>query len=215
MKKLLRTILAVVIALVLIAGIFLVIRLLQNPKPGEFRVKRSDTVIEAVNADADDDEIVEYAREILFAMANKDYVALASVAHADYGVIFSPYATVDLATGCFTASQIAGFDSDNTKYIWGVYDGSGEPIEMTPAEYFEGFVFDTDFTKCENFGVDEILRAGNSLENITEVFPDCRFVDCYMPNAESDESWASLRLVFEEQNGKLMLSAVVHSENTI
>ena len=113
MKKLLRTVLAVVIALVLLAGIILTIRFLNNQKSVEYRLKKSDTTIEAVSADANDDEIVEYAREILFAIAHKDYVALASVAHSDYGVIFSPYATVELATGCFTASQIAGFDNDN------------------------------------------------------------------------------------------------------
>ena len=205
MKKLLKTIIAVLAVVIIVAAGLLIKSALTSDKDAPS--------IMAIEADASDRELIEYTKEILKAVGNRDYAALSAVAHTEYGVVFSPYATVNLGTNCcFTPSQIAAFGADTTKYIWGVYDGVGDPIEMTPAEYFDTFVFNADFTKCDDFAVDEFLRTGNSLENITEVFPGCRFVDCYMPDGEN---WQSLRLVFEEDEGKLMLSAVVHSENTM
>lgn len=210
MKKVFRLIIVCIIAVICLTGILLAKNLMRS----EGKVK-SEVTITAVLASAEDDEIIDEAKEIISAISKRDFKALSDIANPKYGVVFSPYATVDLsASCCFTPSQIANFAEDGKKYVWGVYDGSGAPIEMTPVEFFDEFIFDADFTRCENFGVDEILRAGNSLENISEVFDTCRFVDCYMPGSD-EENWQSLRLVFEEYEGKLMLSAIVHSENTI
>jgi hypothetical protein len=41
----------------------------------------------------------------------------------------------------FNASQVAKFNNDKTKYIWGIFDDSGFDIEYTPAEYFDDFVY--------------------------------------------------------------------------
>ncbi|MBQ8831625.1 MAG: hypothetical protein IJ017_08500 [Oscillospiraceae bacterium] len=215
MKKLLRAIAVVVVAVIVVVGAVLIVKNLNRPEPSDYSLRAASAAIAPISADAADEELTAYAREILAAIGSRDYTALSSIVHEDFGVVFSPYSTVSLTTGlCFTASQIAEFGSDSEKYIWGVYDVGGEPIEMTPGEYFDEFVFDTDFTKCENFGVDEILRSGNALENITEMFPEARFVDCYMPGTDGSD-WKSLRLVFEEKDGQLWLTAIVHSEYTI
>ncbi len=213
MKKLLRRMSACVLAVIIIVGAVLIVKTAKKPETAGYGLRTSAAAIAPLSTGATDGELTEYARGIIAAIASREYGVLSSVVHKDFGVIFSPYSTVSLTTDrCFTAQQIADFGSDDVKYIWGVYNVSGEPIEMTPAEYFDEFVFDADFTKCENFGVDEILRTGNALENITEVFPDARFVDCYMPDGDN---WNSLRLVFEEKDGQLWLTAIVHSEYTI
>lgn len=213
MKKLLRKMIAGVLAVIVIVGAVLIVKTAGKPETSDYGLRTASASIAPLSSEATDEELTEYARGIIAAMANREYGVLSSVVHEDFGVIFSPYSTVSLTTDlCFTAQQIADFGSDDEKYIWGVYDVSGEPIEMTPAEYFDEFVFDADFTECENFGVDELLRTGNALENITEVFPNARFVDCYMPDGDN---WNSLRLVFEEKDGKLWLTAIVHSEYTI
>ena len=214
MKRIIKTLIIIILIAAVAAGILFVVRTIL---PGRWKSDGS-TDIEPVQADITDDELKEYVCVILNAIKERDYGAVASVVHPEYGVIFSPYATVSLSTDrCFTNGQVSGFAEDTKKYIWGVYDGSGEPIEMTPAEYFDQFVFDVDFTKCVNFGIDEILRTGNSLENVEEVFSNARYVDCYMPDpkGESEPDWNSLRLVFEEYDGCLMLTAVIHNEYTI
>ena len=211
MRKLLRTVIIILLAVIIIVSAVLVVRTVDFKKDSP----KSSIDIAPISTEATDGELKEYARQILFAVAERDYAAISDVAHADFGIIFAPYSTVNLTTDrCFTASQIEKFGKDRQKYIWGVHNTSGEPIELTPNEYFDDFVFDADFTKCENFGIDEILRSGNALENTTEVFPEARFVDCYMPG-EGEEDWKSLRLVFEEKDGLLFLTAIIHSEYTI
>ena len=211
MKKLLKIAIILIICAAIFAGAVFIIR--------EVDSKAADSgTVEPIAANADDEALTSYAREILGILGARDYVSLSQIAHPERGIVFVPYATVNLASDCcFTPSQIANFASDNSKYIWGVYDGSGEPVELTPSEYFNEFVFDVDFTKCNNFGINELLRTGNSLENIEEAFPGCVYVDCYMPDPaeEGGPNWQSLRLVFEEHGGKLMLSAIVHNEFTV
>ena len=164
-------------------------------------------------------DLTAYAFEILGYIKQGDYDALAGVVHPEYGVVFSPYATINLASNkCFFAKQIVGFDSDDNHYVWGKYDGSDNPIELTPAEYFQEFVFDKDFTQASEIGVDTIIKTGNALENFKEAFPDARFVDFHIPASDSDTEsldWTSLRLGFEEYDGQLKLTVVIHSEWTV
>ena len=89
---------------------------------------------------------------------------------------------------------------------------------MTPAEYFKQFVFDKDYTLASQIGVDAIVKSGNSLENISDVFPNVRFVDFHIPGSEKKSGsldWSSLRLGFESWQGELKLTVVVHSEWTV
>jgi hypothetical protein len=173
----------------------------------------------SISADAASAELTAYSFEILEYIKADNYDALSQVVHPEYGVVFSPYATINLTSNkCFTASQVAGFSKDQNQYVWGKYDGKGDPIELTPVEYFKAFVFDKDFTLASEIGVDTIIKSGNSLENIKEIFPDARFVDFHFPGTDQDSGgldWRSVRLCFEEYKGELKLTAIIHSEWTI
>jgi len=156
--------------------------------------------------------VLEYIRD-------DDFTALSSVVHPELGVVFSPYTTIDLSTDRqFSVSQIAALGSDNTRYIWGVHNGTGEPIEMTPAEYIEVYIPAETYIEASIVGINQVIRSGNALENIKVVFPDVRFVDFHLPGEESDtqsdNTWSSLRLGFEEYDGSLWLIAIVHSQWT-
>lgn len=161
-------------------------------------------------------KLTELAFDILEDIRDGDFRALSHAVHPSFGLLFSPSSTVTLSTNkCFSAGEVAAFGADTNVYVWGVYDGSGEPIEMTPAGYFAEFVFDKDYTNAALVGVNHVVRSGNALENMTEVFPDILYVDFHFPcsdkNAADNTSWSSLRLGFEEYNGSLMLMAILHS----
>jgi hypothetical protein len=162
--------------------------------------------------------LVARAYDILDAVKNGDYESLARSVHPEYGVIFAPYATISLPSNKrFTGSQVASFGNDANTYVWGVYDGSGEPIELTPAGYFARFVYNKDFARAPAVGVNYTVRAGNALENITDVFPDARYVDFHIPGDDKSadsRDWNSLRLGFEDYNGTLCLTVILHSEWT-
>lgn len=71
----------------------------------------------------------------------------------------SPYAYVDVDCDMvLSKDQVKDGLSDNHKYQWGFYDGSGEPIELTIEEYFDQFVYDYDFMKTESVKINRFSR---------------------------------------------------------
>ena len=162
-------------------------------------------------------ELISLALRAVDNIKHNDFQALSQIVHPELGVVFSPYATITLTTNkCFPAEHIALFGTDSKLYVWGVYAGSGEPIELTVADYFAEFVFDRDYTAATVIGVNQIIKSGNALENIADVLPDVKFIDFHIPGSEKDSAedydWSSLRLGFEEFEGSLWLTVILHSE---
>jgi len=159
-------------------------------------------------------ELTMLAFSVLEYIGDEDFASLSKMVHPEFGVVFSPYATINLTTDRrFNVDQIASLGADTNTYVWGVYNGSGRPIQLTPAEYLDEFVPAANHMDSVIIGINRIIRSGNALENMTDVFPNVKFVDFHIPSGESPEEleWVSLRLGFEEYNGILKLVAVVYS----
>jgi len=178
---------------------------------------------------ADDDEFPEHtgnadltalAYDVLQFIKDNDFAALSQAAHPEFGVVFSPSATINLAANKrFNTAQIAAMGTDSNVYIWGIHDGSGEPIEMTPVEYFNEFIPAGSFICAPYIGVNRIARSGNALENITDVFPDIKFIDFHLPGGEREAAeepdWSSLRFGFEIFEGSFRLTVIIYSKWTV
>lgn len=153
------------------------------------------------------------------ALKYKDYEALAGYVHPERGVTFTAYSTVNLETDQnFSADQIRELAQDDTRYLWGYEDGRGEPIQRTIAQFLEEFIFSVDYTQATSVGVDEIVMSGNSLENLKEAYPDCRFVDLCYPSldpAYEGLDWCSLKIVFAPTQSGWYLVGLIHSQWTI
>lgn len=180
-------------------------------------IKKKDETV-ATSADSNSAALTALAYSILGKIKDGDFASLSQVVHPEYGVVFSPHATINLLTNkCFTAEQIAAFGTDTQLYVWGVYT-TGEPIELTPAGYFAQFVTDKDYSNAAIIGINRIVRSGDALDNISEVFTDAQFIDYYIPGSENgageDDGWRSLRLGFEEYEGELRLTVILHSQWT-
>jgi len=168
---------------------------------------------------SDNFTLLNTAFAVDLALRERDYVTLATYVHPDRGVTFTPYSTVDHESDLtFTAAQIRGLAQDLTVYIWGVEDGRGDPIQMTAAQYFDRYVYNKDYAQAPEIGVDRIMTSGNALENLTEAYPGCRFVDLSFPSADPVNDgldWSSLKLVFQPGSDRWHLVGVVHGEWTI
>ena len=153
------------------------------------------------------------------AISRRDFTALASYVHPDRGVTFTPYSTVDFDTDLtFTADQIRALEQDQTTYVWGLEDGRGLPIQMTMAQYLDRYVWDADYTRAPELGIDQIITGGNALENLAEAYKGCRFVDFCHPSADPVNDgldWSSLKLVFQAGEHSWYLVGIVHGEWTI
>lgn len=148
-----------------------------------------------------------------------NYEALASVVDPKKGVTFTPYSTVDLTSDkTFTRDQIKNLSQDNTVYTWGLTDGRGSLINMTIAQYFAAYVWNTDYTSAPQIGVDQIIMSGNALENLKDAYQSCRFVDFCFPSldpAKQGLDWCSLKLVFAPGDTSWYLVGIVHGQWTI
>jgi len=170
--------------------------------------------------DVDNAALTALAFSVLELIRDGDFVALSRIAHPEFGVVFSPSPTVALSTDRrFSVEQIAALGGDNNVYVWGICNGSGEPIDMTPYEYFSEFVLAKDYSDAPIVGINRVVKSGNALENITDVFPDVQFIEFHMPGGGKDTAdelgWSSLRLGFEKYDGRLWLTLILHSKWTV
>ena len=162
-------------------------------------------------------ELLNRAYQILHYLNDRDYKQLGEQVHNVKGVIFSPYAFVYEDAVSFTAEGLKNVDPKEV-FVWGLFDGIGDPMNLSVADYFDRFVFDHNFIQAPLIGIDNLVHTGNTIVNLEEAFPGARFVEFHFPGFNPDYGgidWASLRLVFEQAGGQWMLIGVVHDCWTI
>lgn len=160
----------------------------------------------------------ETAAQVIQALAQKDMTAAAEFVHPEMGVRFSPYAYVREEHQVFMPDEIASLEGSEETYLWGQYDGSGEPIELTFDDYYEKFVYSADFANPEDMAVNARIGQGNTINNIQDFYPDSSYVEYHFSGFEEEYGgmdWESLRLVFVQEDGAWYLVGVVHDEWTI
>ncbi len=160
------------------------------------------------------------ALEVVEALKRRDMATVARYAHPTMGVLFAPYAYLEPSEHqIWTATTLPRWFTDTQTRIWGAEDGTGFPIERTPAQYYERFVFPRDFTAGAKISVNDDQAKGNSINNAASLYPDGVRVEFYLPPTETPEGplpdWRALRLVFVPVGGEPKLVAVVHDQWTI
>ena len=155
---------------------------------------------------------------VLQALKHQDYSALSQVVHPLRGVTCTPLSTVSPGSDrVLTQEQVQNLTGDTAVYTWGTSDDQGTPVSMTIAQYFAQYVFDTDYTQAPLIGMDQVVISGNALENLDQVYPECRFVDFAVPGqalSNQGMDWRSLKLVFQPTDSGWYLVAMVHGQWT-
>lgn len=160
--------------------------------------------------------LLNTACSVMRVIQNRDYKALSGYVDPIQGLTFTTFSTVDRAIDLtFTRSQVSGFSKDATRYNWGVIPGSGELLNMTAEEYFSAYVFNVDYTQATRIGVDKLNITGNALENVSEAYPNCRFVEFTYPGSGQGQDWCSLKLVFSHDQSVWMLVGIIHGQWTV
>lgn len=162
-----------------------------------------------------DEEIAASAVPIIMALKNQELNALASRVHPDKGLRFSPYTFVLDEHLVFSAADIPDLLSDTTVYHWGIFEGLGEPIELTFEDYFAEFIYDAEFAQPQIVGFDETVGMSSMINNIAQFYPGAVTIEYHFegfdPQYEGYD-WLSLRLVLEEYEGSWVLVGMVHDE---
>jgi len=156
--------------------------------------------------------------DVLELLEARNYEAFSEYVHPEKGVIFVPCSYIDYEENAvFTSEQVKHFGTDNNIYHWGFPDLSPIPIECTVDEYFDRFVCDKDYLETRQTEVNRIIRKGNSIENVEDVYPESIFVDFHDPGTSEYEGldWSSLKIVMEIYKGELKVVAIINSSYTL
>ena len=163
--------------------------------------------------------LVQTGMTVVQLLANTDMTALSAHVHPTLGVRFTPYPYVNTATDVVLSSaQVATAISVPVQNNWGAEDGTGDPLLMDYATYHARYVYDEDYANPEVIGIDAVIGYGNTIDNLSAVYPNARFLDFHFNGIDPQYDgmdWRSLRLVFELDNGDWKLVGIVHGEWTI
>ena len=158
------------------------------------------------------------AIDVLQMIADEDWQALSADIDPTVGVRMSPYPYVDVTNDLvLTPTEIAGYASDTQVYTWGLFDGSGESIDLNKADYYDRFIYDADFIQASLIGNNTVVAQGNLINNIATIYPTAVFVEFHIPQIDPQYmgmDWRSPTLVLEENNGNLYVVGIVHGEWT-
>jgi hypothetical protein len=159
-------------------------------------------------------EVAALAAQAIQALDRQDYAALSDMTHSE-GLRFSPYAYVQADDQLFTPDQVRDLASNTQVYHWGVYDGSGEPMDLSYSDYYKRFIFDVDFARPQQIGFNYDLSTGNHIVNYSEFYPGSQVVEYYFPGFDPQYGgmdWRSLRLVFLPEQETYKLAGIIHDE---
>jgi hypothetical protein len=160
----------------------------------------------------------EAAEKVINALAEKDMAAVAEFVHPEQGVRFSPYTYVEESHQVFAADELVNLPGSDETYLWGTFDGTGDPIELTFDDYYQRFIYSADFANPEQMAVDEELGYSSMINNIADFYPGSSFVEYHFSGFEEEYGgmdWVSMRLVFIKEDGSWILVGIVHDQWTI
>ena len=158
------------------------------------------------------DVIARDAARVIAAVKAGDMMALARQIHPAKGVRLSPYATIDTATDVvMTAAQLDRAFRDPRARVWGVDDGSGQPIRLPFRRYYRQFVYDREFAGAPLTTYND---PGEGTRKVWDAYPSAIVAAFAFPETGTRAA-ESLRLVFERHHGAWYLAGIVHDGWTI
>lgn len=157
------------------------------------------------------------AIKTLDSINRRNYESLSKHIHPEKGIVFTPFSFVDYDENhVFSSDQVSKFGDDNNEYIWGIAV-SNLPMKFTVNEYFEQFVCDKNYINVDQIAINSIVKQGNSIENVAEIFDDAIFIDFHDSGSKEYEGldWSSLKIVMGKYNGEFKITAIIHSCYTL
>lgn len=164
--------------------------------------------------------IASRARQVILALKAGNMARFSTFVHPQKGVRFSPYASVlPDEDRVLKRNQLSQFWASNKRYLWGSYDGSGDPIRVTFRKYYRQFIFDHDFSRAKDMAYNpENMSHGNTPNNIRAIYPESIAVEYHFSGFDervSGHDWVSLWLVFEKRGSVWYVVGIVHDQWTI
>lgn len=160
----------------------------------------------------------QVSSEVIGALQANDLAKVATYVHPVQGLRFSPYSYINPEDLVFTAEVLPGLLDDPQIHNWGIYDGSGLPIDLAFSDYYAQFVYSADFANADQVAYNQFIGTGNMINNLTDFYPGAEFVEYHFKGFDKQYKgldWQSLLLVFSYEGGTYYLVGIVHAQWTI
>ena len=159
-----------------------------------------------------ENQLLSRANLVLHYLKYRDFEQLAKIVSTEKGVTFAPFFYVEDAAVKLTADQVRNLQMSD-EFEWGASDGSGDPIIVSVANYFNSYVYNQDYINAPRIGKDVIIQSGHSVPNFDVVFPEAHFIEYNFPEIDPQYEgfdWTSLRLFFDASGDDWVLIGIVH-----
>ena len=167
---------------------------------------------------ADDAGLYEAADEIRRALLSEDGPRIPSSHLPDDGVVISTDAYVDPVAGNRVVVDEADLATGADRLrIWGYTDGIGSPIVDSVDGYLSRYRRSMALLDPDVVGIDERVGLGNTVANLSEVFPQARVVEFHRRGRGelADFNWSSVRLALQQVDGRWELVAITSDSWTV
>ncbi len=210
-----KKIILLIIVLALVGGGYYAYKASQKPATTDEVTKPDETP--TVAETPKEEQLVAAGKEVLKAIAAKDFVTLATLTSTE-GLSLNEIPNLDFSVSNLPQSQIQQIPTDTETFMWGYTDGKGDEIELTRKEYFEKYLFNHDYLNAPVIAVNETLGRGNSMNTIVTDSTGRNFVAFHFagfnPTYEGMD-WTTLYLVFDLEGGKYKLRGIAKDNWTI
>ena len=157
----------------------------------------------------------DHSLTVVRALSKFDMATIANYVHPQRGVAFYPYLAGNNPQKR-TRRQMHSFLRDPRIYVWGDYDGTGDPIKLTNKAYFRKFIYDDNFSQTKEVNFNVIKPRGNTLNLLPQKYPNAVLVEFYRPPKSSQGyDWKGLWLLWQKFGVRWYLVAIAHDEWTI
>ena len=179
-----------------------------------------------LHAQESSDLFLTTSKDVLKLIRLANFKGLSKYVHESRGLKFSPYDDVyesGFDTTKFDKQNVKNFMNSKKIYNWGIYDGSGLEIKLTPREYYKRFIYDIDFEKKS-----DIVFVGNieskatedidiDLKYIFKTYPNATIVHHYYKGSSNNGfcDFKKLTLIFEQIEKKWFLVGIIHGEQGV
>lgn len=165
------------------------------------------------------DSLMTVALDVIDLIEAENFSDLSLYVHPTMGVRFTPYTYIDIQNDqVFGAAQFQNLSGNPNLYLWGDYDGTGFPINLTFDDYYDEFIYDHDFANPHMYGNNYPIGSGNMINNFSQAYPNGQFVEFYFTGFDPQYDgidWSSLSLAFEQDNNAWYLVGIIHGQWTI
>lgn len=179
------------------------------------KVDKNTSYIETNLSSLSQEIIEKQTHKVIRLIRDKDFKGLSKEVHPINGLTLSSTPEIKLNHNITVSKDtIANWKFSDKKFKWGVLDGEGNQIELTLEEYYNLYMYDTDYANKAEISYNKYIeRADGKKVNIYEAYKDGIVVEYFFKGTEENNfvDWKSIYLCFERYNNAWYLSAIAHS----